>query len=162
MAIIANYRKPILDLATRMTRTDETFRRLVNYTNIQYSYCLWGIVPGSVTDEESPFNACSHAYLAAVKAVLVYMRDMPEHRTTVDALVSDIDAELVRNGGSFVMCQYSGDPYNTANIIRPRWSDIPRHLTSLLSFLSFAVTLLAAGFIFMQFTRAPQRPLTAS
>ncbi len=162
MAIIANYRKPILDLAARMTRTDETFRRLVNYTNIQYSYCLWGIIPGSVADEESPFNECSHAYLAAVKAVLVYMRDMPEHRTTVDALVSDIDAELVRNGGSFVMCQYSGDPYNTANIIHPRWSDIPRHLTSLLSFLSFAVTLLAGSFIFLQFTRAPQRPRTAS
>ncbi|WP_204320321.1 hypothetical protein, partial [Proteus vulgaris] len=77
------------------------------------SYCLWGMVPGSVTDEQSPFNACSHAYLAATKAVLVYMRDMPEHRDAVSALVSDLDATLVRNGGSFVMCQYSGDPYNT-------------------------------------------------
>lgn len=157
MAIIAEYRKPIIDLAARMTRTDEKFRRLVNYTNIQYSYCLWGVVPGSMTDEQSPFNACSHAYLAATKAVLVYMRDMPEHREAVSTLVSDLDAELVRNGGSFVMCQYSGDPYNTADIVTPRWSDVPGHLTSLFSFLGFAAVVAAAGFAVVLLTRAPQR-----
>jgi hypothetical protein len=161
MAIIAEYRKPILDLAARMTRTDETFRRLLNYTNIQYSYCLWGIVPGSISDEQSPFNECSHAYLAAAKATLVYMRDMPDHREAVSALVSELDADLVRNGGSFVMCQYSGDPYNTADIIKPRWSDVPWHLTSMFSFLGFGMALVASGFAFMYLTRAPQRPASA-
>lgn len=160
MAIIADYRTPILDLAARMTRTDEKFRRLLNYTNIQYSYCLWGIVPGSISDEQSPFNACSHAYLAAAKAVLVYMRDMPEHRDAVSTLVSDLDTELVRNGGSFVMCQYSGDPYNTADIIKPHWSDVPGHLTSLFSFLGFAMLFVSAGFACIHLTRPPQQPDT--
>lgn len=161
MAVIADYRKPILDLAARMTRTDEKFRRLLNYTNIQYSYCLWGVVPGSIADEQSPFNACSHAYLAATKAVLVYMRDMPEHRDAVSTLVSDLDAALVRNGGSFVMCQYSGDPYNTADIIRPRWSDVPGHLTSLFSFLGFAMLLASAVFALIRLTRPPRQPVNA-
>ncbi|MBA8880427.1 hypothetical protein [Phyllobacterium myrsinacearum] len=161
MAIIASYRKPILDLAARMTRTDETFRRLVNYTNIQYSYCLWGIVPGSISDEQSPFNECSHAYLAAAKATLVYMRDMPDNKEAVGALISDLDADLVRNGGSFVMCQYSGDPYNTADIIKPRWGDVPGHLTSLFSFLGFAMALVSAGFAFMYLTRTPRQPVNA-
>ncbi|QND52845.1 hypothetical protein HB779_13715 [Phyllobacterium sp. 628] len=156
MAIIAEYRKPILDLAARMTRNDETFRRLVNYSNIQYSYCLWGVVPGSITDEESPFNECSHAYLAATKAVLVYMRDMPENTEAVGALISKLDADLVRSGGSFVMCQFSGDPYNTADILSPRWRDVPSHLVSLMSFAGFALMLTAGVFALLRLTRAPQ------
>ncbi|MGO7420398.1 hypothetical protein ACCT09_10495, partial [Rhizobium ruizarguesonis] len=68
MAVMSDYRSGIIDLASRAVDTNESFRRMLNYAEIQYSYCLWGRMPGSVTDEESPFNECAHAYLAATKA----------------------------------------------------------------------------------------------
>lgn len=74
---MSDYRSGIIDLASRAVDTNEPFRRMLNYAEIQYSYCLWGRMPGSVTDEESPFNECAHAYLAATKAVLLSMREMP-------------------------------------------------------------------------------------
>ena len=69
-----------MDLASRAVDTSEPFRRVLNYAEIQYSYCLWGRMPGSVTDEESPFNECAHAYLAATKAVLLAMATVWETR----------------------------------------------------------------------------------
>ena len=75
MAVMADYRDQIIDLASQATDTNEPFRRVLNYAQIQYSYCLWGRMPGSVTDEQSPFNECAHAYLAATKAVLIAMRE---------------------------------------------------------------------------------------
>ncbi|MGO7859653.1 hypothetical protein ACC693_37675, partial [Rhizobium ruizarguesonis] len=63
MAVMSDYRSWIIDLASRAVDTNESFRRMLNYAEIQYSYCLWGRMPGSGTDEESPFNECAHAYL---------------------------------------------------------------------------------------------------
>lgn len=144
MAVIHDYRDRILELAARQQRTDLTFRRLMNYGNIQYSYCLWGLVPGSLRDEESPFNECSHAYLSAAQALLVYMRGMGDQRQAVEALISDIDADMVRNQASFVMCRFSGEPFNTANIISPGWSGIFFHVPSLMTF-AMLLLMLAAG-----------------
>src|SRR5689334_2002682 len=77
MAVIAAHRGEILDLAARQIPTDPTMRRLEGYINLQYFECMWGLVPGSVEDENSPFNECSHAYLAATRALLVHLRAMP-------------------------------------------------------------------------------------
>ena len=52
-----------------------TMWRLEDYLSLQSFACLWGLVPGSVTDEASPFNECSHAYLAAARALLLHLRD---------------------------------------------------------------------------------------
>lgn len=145
MAVIADYRRAILSLAARQPQTDETFRRLLNYAEIERAYCLWGLVPGSVSDEGSPFNECSHAYLAATKALLAYMRDMPGQKETVGTLISDIDADMVRNGASFVLCRYSEEPFNTASFILPRWRDIPFHPASLLTAMLFALGLAACA-----------------
>jgi len=138
MAVIAGYRSQILDLAGRQAHTDETFRRLMNYGAIQYTYCLWGLAPGSLRDEESPFNECSHAYLSAAQALLLTMRDMPGNspafRRDVESLASRIDADMVRGGASLVLCQFSDEPFNTASLIRPIWSDIPSHPPSLIAF----------------------------
>ncbi|MBN9220194.1 MAG: hypothetical protein J0I79_19795 [Mesorhizobium sp.] len=139
MAVIADYRNRILDVASRQQNTDLTFRRLQNYGNIQYSYCLWGLVPGSLRDEDSPFNECSHAYLSAAQALLVYMRKMDGQKEGVDALISDIDADMVRNHASFVMCQFSGEAFNTADVISPRWRDVPFHAPSLATFAALAI-----------------------
>src|SRR5690606_21128342 len=63
MTVIADHRSEIMKLAAQERQVDDTFVRLLNYGNIQYTYCLWGLVPGSLSDEESPFNECAHAYL---------------------------------------------------------------------------------------------------
>lgn len=148
MAVIADYRSQILDLAARQAHTDQTFRRLMNYGAIQYTYCLWGLVPGSLGDETSPFNECSHAYLSAAQALLLHMRAMPGNAPTfhaeVEQLASRIDADMVRSGAALVLCQFSTEAFNTASLIRPTWSAIPSHPPSLIAFAVLAMGL-AAG-----------------
>ncbi|MBB3658013.1 hypothetical protein FHX15_003255 [Rhizobium sp. BK650] len=146
MAVISDYRGRIMNLASRTVDTNEPFRRMLNYAEIQYSYCFWGRMPGSVTDEESPFNECAHAYLAATKAVLLAMRDMPREAVAAGEIASDIDVDMVRRGLSLVTCRFSGEGFNTANIVRPRWSEIPLHPASMASLTGFAVTLVAGFF----------------
>jgi hypothetical protein len=131
MAIISDYRARILDIAGQVDQTDPTFRRLLNYGAIQYSYCLWGVAPGAISDEQSPFNECAHAYLSAAKALLFHMRDMPGVAGQADALISEIDAEVVRKGAALINCQYSGESFNTAEFIRPHWENLPEHRPTL-------------------------------
>ncbi|WP_432443369.1 hypothetical protein [Rhizobium esperanzae] len=138
MAVISDHRRGIIDLAFRAVDTNEPFRRILNYAEIQYSYCLWGRVPGSVTDEESPFNECAHAYLAATKAVLMAMREMPREAPAAGEIISSIDVEMVRRGLALVTCQFSGEAFNTADIIKPRWSRIPLHFASMASLTGLA------------------------
>ncbi len=144
MAVIAAHRGDIIDLALRAADTNEDFRRVLNYAQIQYSYCLWGVVPGSIGDEESPFNECAHAYLAATKAVLLQMRTMPGEAAAAGDIVSAIDVELIERQLSLILCRFSGEAFNTADVIRPDWSGIPRHPASMASF-TLAALLLAGG-----------------
>lgn len=148
MAVIADHRSEILDLAARQAHTDEPFRRLMNYGAIQYTYCLWGLVPGSLRDETSPFNECSHAYLSAAQALLLHMRTMPGNapafQREIESLASRIDADMVQNGASLVLCQFSTENFNTASLIRPAWSAIASHPPSLIAFGVLAMGL-AAG-----------------
>lgn len=146
MAVISDYRSRIMDIALQAVDTNEPFRRMLNYAEIQYSYCLWGRVPGSVTDEESPFNECAHAYLAATKTVLMALRDMPQEAAAAGQIASAVDADLVRRGLSLVTCRFSGEGFNTADVVRPRWSEIPLHPASMASLTGFAA-LLTLGFL---------------
>jgi hypothetical protein len=158
MAVIAPYYGRIISLAESASDTDETFRRLLNFTEIQRAYCLWGMMPGSVSDEESPFNECSHAYLAAAKAVLLQMRTMKEEKAPVGDLVSDIDAVLVRNNLSLVLCKFSGENFNTADLIRPKLADIARHAKSLAAILSAGLLILAGLWLGARALRLPIQP----
>jgi hypothetical protein len=160
MAVIADYRRDILALAASQSRTDETFRRLLNFANIQYAYCLWGLVPGSLRDEASPFNECSHAYLSAVQAVLAHMLGMSANKAPIEALVSRIDADMVRNQASFVMCRFSGETFNTASIVRPAWRDVPFHPPSLIAFSVLAFGL-CGGCIALAAGTRTRKPATA-
>ncbi len=144
MAVIAPYYGRIVSLAESVSDTDETFRRLLNFAQIQHTYCLWGLMPGSISDEESPFNECSHAYLAAAKAVLLQMRTMKGEKTSLDDLVSEIDAALVRNNLSLILCKFSGESFNTADLIRPKPAEIVMHAKSLMTILA-AVLVMIAG-----------------
>jgi hypothetical protein len=134
MAAIASNRAAILDLAARQIPTDPTMRRLEGFINLQYFDCLWGIIPGSVEDEGSPFNECSHAYLAATRALLLHLQTMPGDRAPVRALIAKIQREMLDDNASLVLCRYSDEPFNTATRITPRWLDIPFHLPSLMTF----------------------------
>lgn len=127
MAVLAPYSKRIANLARSATLTDPVFRRLVNFRAIQFSYCGWGIAPGAISDEKSPFNECSHAYLSADKALLLHMRTMTDLQSRADALVSEIEATMVLNGAAFIGCMYSGELFNTAEHVTPHWENIPRH-----------------------------------
>jgi len=149
MAVIARHRAAILALAGQLPQTDPTFRRLLNHGNLQYAYCLWGLMPGSISDEQSPFNACSHAYLAAAKALLIHMKAMAAAQQSAEALISGIDADLVQSGSSWVLCQYSADTFSTGAIVEPRWRELVFHGPSLLALALPAIALVAAtGLIF--------------
>jgi hypothetical protein len=143
MAVIAGYRAAILDLAARQSRTDPVLRRLRNFADIQHTYCLWGMVPGSLGDERSPFNECTHAYLAATQALLLHMRAIGgDPAGPANALAARIETDMLRNSASLVLCRHSGEAFNTADIISPRWSEIPSHTGSLasLALLAFVVS----------------------
>jgi hypothetical protein len=132
MVVIDNNRAAVFALATRAIESDEAFRRLFNYAKIQRTVCLWGVVPGSVTDESNPFNGCAHAYLAATRALLTQLRDRAAADAAASALADKVDHELLLEG-TLALCVYSGDAYNTADLIYPDWSAIPGHPPTVLA-----------------------------
>jgi hypothetical protein len=139
MAVIRDNLPAIRALASARLGFDLTTWRLEDYLNLQSFACLWGIVPRSITDEESPFNECAHAYLAAGRALLLQLAQEPgaDHKS-IDALISKIEVEMLADGASLNLCRYSDEPFNTNEIIWPHWSGIPFH----------APTLAALGAIF--------------
>ncbi|WP_336246138.1 hypothetical protein [Rhizobium laguerreae] len=156
MAVMSDYRGRIIGLASRAVETNEPFRRVLNYAEIQYSYCLWGRMPGSVTDEESPFNECAHAYLAATKAVLLSMREMPREAATAGEIISAVDADMVRRGLALISCRFSGEAFNTADVVKPRWSGIPFHAASMASLTGLASLFGFGVFALRRFSRQAQ------
>lgn len=127
LLVLADYRGEILGLARRVVDTDPDFRRLMNYAAIEFSYCGWGLAPGAIGDETSPFNECSHAYLSAERALLLHMRTMPSVGEKAGELASRIDADMVRNGASLIGCVYSGEGFNTADFVTPHWENVWTH-----------------------------------
>lgn len=144
MAVLAAHADAIRALAAAQSPTDPTFRRLANFAELQRTWCLWGLVPGSIADEESPFNACSHATLAALKAVLLHMRGMPRHDPAVDRLADGIAEEMAATGASLVLCRYSNENFNTAALVIPQWTEIFAHPPSLVA-ISGALALAGLG-----------------
>ena len=141
MAVIADNLSAIRALAGGRIGFDMTTWRLEDYLNLQSFACFWGLVPGSIPDELSPFNECSHAYLAAGRALLLHLREAPgvDHNA-VEALIRKIEAEMLANGASLTLCRYSDEPFNTNEIIFPRWTEIPSHPPT----AAFAAVVLAA------------------
>ena len=62
------------------------------------------------------------------RALLLQLRKAPgaDHKP-VDALIGKIEVEMLANGASFTLCRYSDEPFNTNEVIFPRWSEIPSH-----------------------------------
>lgn len=133
MAIIDRHVSDIFALSSNVRNADQTFLTLNRYAQLQYADCLWGLVPTSISDEESPFNECSHAYLAAAKEVLLKMRGMPDVAREANKIASRISYEAALEGAAFVGCIYSGEGFNTADRVRPQWHDVPFHPPTLLA-----------------------------
>jgi hypothetical protein len=145
MAVISDNLSAIRALASSRIGFDMTTWRLEDYLNLQSFVCLWGLAPRSIADEDSPFNECAHAYLAAGRALLLQLRSAPgvDHKAA-EALISKIETEMLANGASLTLCRFSDEPFNTNEIINPRWSEIPSHPPT----AAIAIAMLAAiGFV---------------
>jgi hypothetical protein len=128
MAVISDNLSEIRSLASARVGFDLRTWRLEDYLNLQSFACLWGLVPGSITDEESPFNECAHAYLAAGRALLLQLAHEPDaDHKAIDALTSKIEVEMLADGASMNLCRYSDEPFNTNEMIWPHWGMVPFH-----------------------------------
>ena len=161
MAVIAANRAAVLDLAARQTPTDRVMRRLETYINLQFSTCFWGLVPGSLEDEDSPFNECTHAYLAATRALLLHLQEMPGDRGPARALMATVELAMLNNRAPLVLCRYSGESFNTADVIRPDWRGVLFHPASLLSLLGLALAIAGGGGMAAWWMQAPQGKFAA-
>jgi hypothetical protein len=123
--VISRHRVAILDLAERQARPDLKTRTLMNFVDLQYVYCLWGLVPGSLSNEDNPFNECSHSYLAASKALLDHLQKVADNRAEAEALARKVSMEMLRDPSALQMCRNGVAPFNTAEIIMPELADIP-------------------------------------
>jgi hypothetical protein len=153
MAVIHDNLSAIRALASARLGFGLTTWRLEDYLNLQSFACLWGMVPGSVTDEESPFNECAHAYLAAGRALLLQLNREPgaDHKS-IDALISNIEVEMLADGVSLNLCRYSDEPFNTNDIIWPHWSMAPFHAPTVASFAAVFALIAVGVFGLMQAT----------
>jgi hypothetical protein len=156
MAVIDRFSGRITDLASRQFAPDKDFRRILNYARIQQTYCAWGLMPGGVSDEASPFNACSHAYLAALQDILVRMTAMSPPDPRVATLARSVDVAMIEAGSALVLCAFSTETFNTALILKPDWWAVPYHQASLASLLAAAVIAIAMIAAAARFLRAPQ------
>jgi hypothetical protein len=147
MEVIANNLSAIRALASARIGFDLTTWRLEDYLNLQSFACLWGIVPGSITDEESPFNECAHAYLAAGRALLLQLAHEPgaDHKS-IDALIDKIEVEMLADGASLNLCRYSDEPFNTNKVIWPHWGMAPFHAPTLAAFAAAFALIASAVF----------------
>jgi hypothetical protein len=156
MLVVAKYRAQILGLAARQPRTDPTLRRLSDFVGLQRFACFWGLVPGSLSDEISPFNECSHAYLAGARALLSHMVAMPGDQSSARALEAKIDTEIASDPAFSVLCSNSRETFDSGIIIGPDWQLAPVHLATA---LIFSVLMIAAARFRRRFSvRSGDRP----
>lgn len=141
MPIVATYRSRILHLAGRQPVTDPTLRRLAGFVSLQHFACFWGLVPGSLTDEQSPFNECTHADLAGALALLKHMTGMPGNQSAAKELQARINAEIAADPGAAAICSNSSETFDSADVIGPDWQLAPRHGPTVLTFAALAALL---------------------
>ena len=58
---------------------------------------------------------------------------MPELGAEAGEIVSRISYEAALEGALFIGCAYSGEEFNTADLVRPQWHDVPFHWPTLLT-----------------------------
>jgi hypothetical protein len=158
MKVISDNLAAIRELADAQFPTDPVMRRLQGYVNLQSFACLWGLMPGSLTDEGSPFNECAHAYLAGARMLLLHLQGMPGGDAgAVHALVRKIEVEMLGNDAALMLCRYSDEPFNTAEVVPPHWREIPFHPpTALISAAGIVLILLGVAALLRNLVAAPK------
>ncbi|MFN4128343.1 MAG: hypothetical protein ACK4GC_00775 [Paracoccaceae bacterium] len=151
MPVISRYGSDILALAARQPAATGDFQRVLNYTRIQKAYCLWGLVPGSISDESSPFNACSHAYLAGMRELLLRMTAQGGTPAAVD-LARRVDGDMIASSTALEFCDYSATPYDTATVVRPVLADMAGHPGTAASLGGLAALLALAAAVFFRWS----------
>lgn len=141
MAILASYRTRILALGSLGSYDDRDLHKLMVFAKAQHARCLWNLVPGTLSDEASPFNECAHADLAGTKAVLLRARDVPRLNARANVLISEIEHAMILSGATLIGCAYSNSSFNTAEIVGPHWRSVPEHWPSFVSLSSITVAL---------------------
>jgi hypothetical protein len=121
LRVMSRYKGAVLSLADRQSRLDAEARALQNFVNLQFSYCLWGLVPDAISNEESPFNECTHAYLAGTKALLERLRHSAEAHVAADELAGKIDVAMLKEATLAAICGNGIEPFNSAEVIMPVW-----------------------------------------
>jgi hypothetical protein len=154
MLVVAKYRAQILDLAARQPRTDPTLRRLTGFVSLQHFACFWGLVPGSLSDETSPFNECSHAYVAGARALLAHMVAMPGDQSSARALEARIETDIASDPAFSVLCSNSNETFDSGIIIGPDWQIAPAHHPTVLTFFALLVFAAAGLWGASRFVRA--------
>jgi hypothetical protein len=158
MPVVGRYRDRILDLAARQPRTDPTLRRLAGFVSLEHFACFWGLVPGSLSDEMSPFNECSHADFAGARALLAHMVGMPGDQSAARALAARIDTEIASDPAFSVLCSNSNQAFDSGIIIGPDWQLAPAHLPTVLTFVASVALAVVGLWGFFRFISATGRP----
>ena len=139
--VLTLYQSEIMSLANRQVRPNLEARTIQNYINLQLAYCLWGLVPGSISDETSPFNECTHAYLSATRALLARLQKNEDTSARANALAARINLAMLEDATALEICSNSFEPFNTAQIVMPSWSDVSFNpLGILLGFFIFGAS----------------------
>jgi hypothetical protein len=124
MALIDEHLQEIVSLAKVQTASAGPARRLLNYYNVQLAYCFWGLAPGGVLREESPFNPCAHAYLAAAKALLLVMAQEPSSQRPAADILARLEQRRQAMPEAGAICSSSDEGFNTSAIVRPAFSEV--------------------------------------
>jgi hypothetical protein len=142
---LARFSAEVVALAARQHVRDEAFQRVLNHARLQKAWCAWGLMPRAVSDESSPFNVCSHAYLAATRDVLMRMSALPARSPAVDDLVRRVEQAMIGNGAGLELCQFSALGFSTGALLAPDWAAALRHPASFFSLAGLALALAALG-----------------
>jgi hypothetical protein len=89
------------------------------------------------------------------------MREMPREAAAAGEIVSSIDAGMVLRGLALITCEFSGEAFNTADVVRPRWSDVPTHAASMASLTALGA-LLGFGLVGLRWVIRRAAPLSRS
>lgn len=114
----------IVALAKAQMASDGPVRRLLNYYNVQRAYCLWGLAPGGVSREDSPFNLCAHAYLAAAKEMLLAMSREPASRAAALGIIARLEDRRQALPDAWAICSSSNEGFDTSSVIRPVFAEV--------------------------------------
>jgi hypothetical protein len=161
MLVVARHRSEILDLAERQARTDPTLRRLMGFVSLQHFACLWSLAPGSLTDEASPFNECSHADLAGTRALLGHMTTMSGDQSAAQALEARIAADIAADPAFAALCSNSSETFDSGVIVGPEWRLAPSHAPTVLTCLSLLVLAAAGAWLLSRCLPAINRPASS-